>query len=191
MRKIKREKCICFASVILSLVGFATGWNYEKIISDSVIQCASGCFEWGLCALFYGYALTKCIKESIFSYLKELILFCGGFLFYPIAIVQLFSLCFKSGLTVRMLFFLAKLGGITGSFIASLTVLSLSVLSTVLFYFITLFFVSHRKRKQVDTGDLLLFKRIIFYSFLTLAGVVFSIILLSFTGLYGFFNTFI
>lgn len=112
-------------------------------------------------------------------------------MFYPISVIELFSLCFKSGLTVRMLFFSAKTCGIMGTFIASLTVLLLSFLSAVLFYFITAFSVSHRKRRQLDTGDVLLLKKIILYSFFMLIGTVFSLVLLSFTGIYGFFNTFL
>lgn len=172
-------------------MGFATGWNYEKIISDSVFKCASGCFEFGLCALFSGYAVSKCIKESIFSYLKNLILFCCGFLFYPITAINLFSLCFKSGVTARMLILNIKTCGFVGVFSVNFLFLVFTLLSGILSYFTAIFFISHRKRKQLDTLDFLLFKRIILCSLFILICLPVFVLLLSYTNIYGFFNSFL
>ncbi len=193
---MKRDKIIYIVLVLCALIGFASGWNYEKLIHENVYECAGGCFELGLFAFFSGKTAAKCAGECFLSTLKNLCLFCVGFIswiVFPVTVFNLFSLSFKLGLVLRVSAYFLKLRGAFSTAAVGIISLLTMAAGVILTKKIIDFRIYHSRKRSLDTSDIVLLRSILLVSLMFLLSILLILLLLSLfkSGLYGFFNTFL
>lgn len=191
---MKRDKIIYILLILCALIGFASGWNYEKLIHENVYDCASGCFELGLFALFLGKTAAKCAGECFLSTVKNLLLFCIGFIswiVFPVTVFNLFSLSFKLGIVFRVSVGYLKFRGIFSTAAIGIITFSAMALSVILTKKIADFRIYHSRKRSLDTSDIALFRSILFFGAIFFVFILLVILCLCKSELHGFFNTFL
>lgn len=193
---MKRDRIIYIALVLCALIGFASGWNYEKLIHENIYECASGCFELGLFAFFSGKTAAKCAGECFLSVLKNMCLFCVGcisWIVFPVTVFNLFSLSFKFGLVLRVSAQFLKLRGIFSTAVMGIISLLTMASGVVLTKKIADFRIYHSRKRSLDTSDICFFRSVLLFGAMFFSSMLLILLLLCLfkSGLYGFFNTFL
>lgn len=193
---MKRDRIIYILLALCALIGFASGWNYEKIIQENVYECAAGCFELGLFAFFSGKTAAKYVAGCVLSGLKNLCIFCVGcisWLAFPITVFNLFALSFKFGLVFHVSAEFMKLKGVLSTAVMGLFSFFTMAAGILLTKRIADFRIYHTHKKSLDTSDIVFFRSVLLCFLLFLIWFILTLLLLSLfkSDLYGFFNTFL
>ena len=112
---IKKDKAIYTILFLISVIGIATGMNYQKTISVETIKTLKKSFEFGLYNFFLGTDFLKIYFSMIFSLFKHFIIFSLGMFWwgiYPIVLLNLFGIGFKMGIVLSFVISLLKFNGI-------------------------------------------------------------------------------
>lgn len=193
---LKKDKLLYSVLFFVSLIGIATGINYQKTISVETIKSLKNSFEFGLYNFFFSKSFIEIGFSAFCSLFKHYVIFLiGGFNWATFTLIplNLFGLGFKMGVVLSLVAAILKGNGIF-EILFLLFFIFFIVFSVVIFCknLIEKRIKINRFRK-IDYSDIRLIL-ISFFAFLTV--FIILIFLLYFSKfinlkLYGIFTTFL
>ena len=115
MFSIKKDKIIYIVLFVISVIGIATGINYQKTVSNETIKLFKKSFEFGLYNFFFGESFFLIFFSLFFSLVKHFVVFSLAAFWwwtYPLIPLNLFGIGFKMGIVMSFVISILKINGL-------------------------------------------------------------------------------
>ena len=193
MFSVKKDKIIFICLLFVSLIGIATGINYQKQLNDTTITVIKKSFEFGLYEIFYGEQFLKIFIDVFVSVLKHFIVFfIGGISWFSYSVIplNLFGIGFKLGIVLSYVTSMLKLKGVFEFFV----LIIILFLIIVIFNFFCMQITMHKINNSIKKNNYF-DKEFIYKTFVIFGIMIISIIVIYFLviniklNLFGLFKT--